>query len=81
VCSVAAGLALSVIALFVVSLFKLNGAAGFDIFLDRGHLSWVLYPDDVGIDAVLITLITLFGALGPARAAQAIEPVVAIRAE
>jgi ABC-type lipoprotein release transport system permease subunit len=80
-CSVAAGLLLSVLALLAVSRIQLSGAAGFDIFLDRGHLSWVLYPDDVGVDAVLITLITLFGALGPAQSAQKIEPVVAIRAE
>lgn len=80
-CSVAAGLLLSVFALAAVSKVPLNGAAGFDIFLDRGHLSWVLYPDNVGIDAVLITLITVIGALGPAQSAQTIAPVVAIRAE
>jgi putative ABC transport system permease protein len=80
-CSVAAGFAVSILALAAVSQIQLNGAAGFDIFLDRGHLSWVLYPDNVAVDAVLITLITLLGALGPAQAAQRIEPVVAIRAE
>ncbi len=80
-CSIAAGLTLSILALSAVSRIQLSGAAGFDIFLDRGHLSWVLYPDNVAVDAVLITLITLFGALGPARSAQPIEPVVAIRAE
>ena len=80
-CSVAAGLAFSILALSAVSQIQLSGAVGFDIFLDRGHLSWVLYPDNVAVDAVLITLITLFGALGPARSAQRIEPVVAIRAE
>ena len=80
-CSVATGLALSAVALWAVSGIQLSGAAGFDIFLDRGHLSWVLYPDNVGIDAALITLITLLGALGPAQSAQRIEPVAAIRAE
>jgi ABC-type lipoprotein release transport system permease subunit len=80
-CSVAAGLAFSILALWAVSQIPLSGASGFDIFLDRGHLSWVLYPDNVAVDAVLIALITLFGALGPARSAQRIEPVVAIRAE
>ena len=80
-CSVAAGLVASVVALWAVSRIQLSGAAGFDIFLDRGRLSWVLYPDNVVIDAVLITLITLFGALGPAQSAQKIAPVAAIRAE
>ena len=80
-CSVAAGLILSIVVLSAVSRPQLSGAAGFDIFLDRGHLSWVLFPENIGIDALLITLITLFGALGPARSAQRIEPVVAIRAE
>jgi ABC-type antimicrobial peptide transport system permease subunit len=70
-----------VLALFGISHLPLSGAAGFDIFLDHGHLSWVMYPDVVGLDALLIILITLLGALGPARAAQAIDPVVAIRAE
>jgi len=80
-CSVAAGLACSILALSAVSQIQLSGASGFDIFLDRGHLSWILYPENVGVDAMLIALITLFGALGPARSAQRIEPVVAIRAE
>lgn len=80
-CSVAAGLLLSVFALAAVSRFPLSGAAGFDIFLDRGHLSWVLYPENVAVDSLFITLVTLFGALGPAQSAQTIEPVVAIRAE
>jgi putative ABC transport system permease protein len=81
ICSVAAGLVLSVLVLAAVSRVPLGGAAGFDIFLDRGRLSWMLYADNVGIDVVLITLITLLGALGPAQSAQSIEPVVAIRAE
>jgi putative ABC transport system permease protein len=80
-CSVAAGLALSVLALWALSRIPLSGAAGFDIFLDRGHLSWFLHPDNVGTDAVFIILITLLGALSPAHSAQSIEPVVAIRAE
>jgi hypothetical protein len=67
--------------LSLLGLIQFNGAAGFDIFLDRGHLSWVLYPDNVIADAVLIVLITLLGALGPAQAAQSIEPVVSLRAE
>jgi len=81
VCGIAAGLIVSLLVLFAVSRIPLMGAAGFDIFLDRGHLSWVLYPDVVGLDALLIIVVTLLGALGPARAAQAIEPVIAIRAE
>ena len=80
-CSVGAGIVLSVLVLSGLSLLHFAGAAGFDIFLDRGHLSWVLYADDIGLDAVLITIVTLIGALGPARSAQSIEPVTAIRAE
>ena len=80
-CGILAGLVLSVIVLSAIAKIPLSGAAGFDIFLDRGHLGWKLYPDVVGLDAVLIALITVLGALSPARAAQAIEPVVAIRAE
>ncbi|MGA2612683.1 MAG: FtsX-like permease family protein [Spirochaetia bacterium] len=81
VCGIAAGLVLSTVGLFAISQIPLSGAAGFDIFLDRGHLTWVLYPDVVGLDAVLIAVITVLGALSPARAAQAIDPVVAMRAE
>ncbi len=80
-CGIIAGLVLSVVVLAAIGKIPLSGAAGFDIFLDRGHLGWVLYPDVVGLDAVLIAIITVLGALSPARAAQAIEPVVAIRAE
>ncbi len=80
-CGILGGFIVSLLVLLVVSRIPLSGSAGFDIFLDRGHLSWVLYPDIVGLDAVLITLITLLGALSPARAAQAIDPVAALRAE
>ncbi len=80
-CSIAAGLALSVIVLIGVSHIRLTGSAGLDIFLDRGHLTWVLNPDMIGTDAVLILLLTIVAALGPAHEAQTIEPVVALRAD
>jgi len=78
---IAAGFVLTIIVLSGLSLVPLSGSAGLDIFLDRGHLSWVMKSDIIGEDALLITLITLAGALSPARAAQKIEPVVALRAE
>ncbi|HUW40814.1 MAG TPA: FtsX-like permease family protein [Rectinemataceae bacterium] len=81
VCSIAFGLVLSLGALELLSLFRLNAVAGFDIFLDRGRLSWVMNLDTLGFDAALIALVTLIGAWSPARAAQAIEPVVALSAE
>ena len=81
ICGIAAGLILSVLGLFILSRFSMSGAAGFDIFLDRRHLSWVIYPDVVALDALLIAVITLLGALSPARAAQEIDPIVALRAE
>ncbi|MGO8695142.1 MAG: ABC transporter permease [Rectinemataceae bacterium] len=81
VCSVAAGLAVSLGALELLASFRLNGVAGFDIFLDRGRLSWVMNPDTIWLDAALIALVTLLGAWSPARAAQAIEPVVALGSE
>ena len=80
-CGIMAGLFLSVAVLAAIGKIPLSGAAGFDIFLDRGHLGWVLYPDVAALDAILIAFITVLGALSPAWAAQAIEPVVAIRAE
>ncbi|MGA2764936.1 MAG: FtsX-like permease family protein [Spirochaetia bacterium] len=80
-CGIVAGFVLSVIVLFGIGRIPLSGGAGFDIFLDRGHLGWVLYPDVVCFDAMLIAVITVIGALSPARTAQSIEPVVAIRAE
>jgi ABC-type lipoprotein release transport system permease subunit len=81
VCSIAVGLGLSALALSFASSFQLGVGAGFDIFLDRGHLSWVINADVTAIDAALIALVTLFGALGPAQAAQAIEPAVALRSD
>jgi ABC-type lipoprotein release transport system permease subunit len=80
-CGIAAGLLLSFVGLTAVARIPLAGAAGLDIFLDRGHLSWVMNPDIICADALLITLVTLAGALSPARAAQNIEPVAALRAE
>ncbi|HET7838699.1 MAG TPA: ABC transporter permease, partial [Rectinemataceae bacterium] len=80
-CSIVLGLAASLLALGLVSRFHLDVGAGFDIFLDRGHLSWVINGDVTAVDAALIALVTLCGAFGPARAAQAIEPAVALRSE
>lgn len=79
--SVVAGLGLSALGLAAISLLPISGAAGFDIFLHRGHLSWVIYADTLAADALLIIGITILGAVSPARAAQAIDPVVALRAE
>ena len=80
-CGIVGGFVLSFLGLNAISLIPLAGGAGLDIFLDRGHLSWVLNADIIGADALLITLVTLAGAFSPARAAQMIEPVVALRAE
>jgi putative ABC transport system permease protein len=81
VCGIAVGFLMSVLALTGLSLIPLRGSAGLDIFLDQGHLSWVMNADILLADVLLITLITLAGALSPARAAQTIEPVAALRAE
>jgi putative ABC transport system permease protein len=80
-CGIAAGFVVTLLGLMAISVIPLGGAAGLDIFLDRGHLSWVLNADIIGADTLFITLVTLAGALSPARAAQMIEPVVALRAE
>ena len=81
VSGILAGLVLSVLGLAALSKIPLPGSAGLDIFLDRGHLSWVMNADIIVADALLITVVTLAGALSPAQAAQKIEPVVALRSE
>jgi ABC-type antimicrobial peptide transport system permease subunit len=80
-CGIAAGFVLSWLGLHAVALISFKGTAGLDIFLDQGHVSWVLNADIIGVDGVLLTLVTLAGAFSPAHEAQMIEPVVALRAE
>jgi putative ABC transport system permease protein len=80
-CGIAAGFLLSWLGLHAVAFISFKGTAGLDIFLDEGHVSWVLNGDIIGADAVLLTLVTLAGAFSPAHSAQMIEPVVALRAE
>ncbi len=80
-CGIAVGFVASVLALAGLSLIPLPGSAGLDIFLDKGHLSWVINADIILADVLLITLITLAGALSPALAARNIEPAAALRAE
>ncbi len=80
-CGIAVGFAASVLTLTGVSLIPLRGSVGLDIFLDQGRLSWVLNADIILADVLLITLITLAGALSPALAARNIEPAAALRAE
>jgi putative ABC transport system permease protein len=80
-CGTVAGFFLSFLGLTAISHIPLSGTAGLDIFLNRGHLQWVLNADIIVKDALLIILVTVAGALSPAQAAQMIEPVVALRAE
>ena len=81
VCGVAGGILLTFLVLTGVSWIPVGGSAGLDIFLDRGHLSWVMNPDALAADALLVVLVTLAGALGPARAARDIDPAVAMRTD
>jgi len=81
ICGIAGGVAATFLILTALSLVPLSGSAGLDIFLDRGHLSWVMNADIVAADALLIVLVTLAGAFGPARAARNVEPVVAMRTD
>ena len=81
ICGIAGGLFLSFLFLTALSRIHFSGSAGLDIFLNRGHLSWVMNVDILCADALLVTLVTLAGAFVPARAAEMIPPVVAIRAD
>jgi len=81
VCGVAGGILLTFLVLTGVSLIPVGGSAGLDIFLDRGHLSWVMNADALAVDALLVVLVTLAGAFGPARAARDIDPAVAMRTD
>lgn len=78
---VAAGLLVSLGALWMASLPHLRAGAGLDIFLNQGHLSWVMYADTMTGDALLIVAMVLIGAVNPAQAAQKTDPVVSLRAE
>ncbi len=81
VVGIAAGFVLSVLVLWALSLVPLRGSAGLDIFLNRGHLSWVLNGDTLMTDALLIGAMVIAGAVNPAQAAQKTDPVVSLRAE
>ncbi len=81
VAGIVAGLVASVIVLWALSLVHLRASAGLDIFLNQGHLSWVLNVDTMAGDAVLIAAMVLIGAVNPAQAAQKTDPVVTLRAE
>jgi putative ABC transport system permease protein len=81
VCGIVTGMALTYALLTAVSQIPLSGSAGLDIFLDRGHISWVMNADNLAADALLIALVTLAGAFGPARAARNVDPAVAMRTD
>lgn len=81
VCGIAAGFALSLVVLWVLSLVPLKASAGLDIFLNQGHVSWVMNADTWAIDALLIGAMVVAGAVNPAQAAQKTDPVVSLRTE
>jgi putative ABC transport system permease protein len=78
---IAAGFIASVVVLWGLSLVPLRASAGLDIFLNRGHLSWVLNADTLVGDALIIGAMVVVGAISPAQAAQQTDPVVSLRTE
>ena len=51
------------------------------IFLDNGRLNFVLVPADMGLNILILSLLSLFAAWFPAKKASGLEPALALRTQ
>jgi putative ABC transport system permease protein len=65
----------------VLGQLDFSGNGLVEMFLTRGRVSWYVEPVITGVVVLIVLLSGVLGALGPARTAAAVEPVVAIRNE
>ena len=74
----AAGMALAVVVLGLISLFTF-GPSDFSIFLTKNHLIWAFDWGQLLTIVMLVAVLTLLAARAPARKAGKVEPAVALR--
>ena len=76
---VAGGIALGFLATAGLSLINFGTESFFSMFLQNGHLSFLIQFVDVALIVVLVSGFTLLAAQGPARKAAKKHPADALR--
>jgi len=75
------GLLAGITALSLIGLKSFSAIPGLDIMLKEGRLGWSIPLDTLLVDAVMVSCITMAGALGPARQASRLQAAEALRSE
>ncbi len=73
------GIVLALIAMSLLSLINFGMDSPAFLIMRNGHLSFFLPPLRAGGNIIIITLLTLFAAYFPAKAAAKMEPAIALR--
>lgn len=76
---VGVGVGLGLLASMALSLADFGKESFFSLFLQNGHLSFLIRAVDVAVIVVLVSLFTLLAAQGPARKAARLRPADALR--
>ncbi len=76
---VAAGVLIGFIVSLILSFMNFGTGSFFSLFLQNGHLSFLIRFVDVALIVALVSVFTLLAALGPARKAAKLPPADALR--
>ena len=75
------GIVLAFIAMFVVSQIPFGTGSMMWIFMKGGRVSFKVIPGQIAVNFLILILLSIVSALGPARKAAKLEPAVALRTE
>jgi putative ABC transport system permease protein len=78
---VVAGLLISAITMFVISLIPLGTGTGLFILLKNGYFTFQVEGWQIVLNTLIVCLLTLLAAALPARTAARLEPAVALRTQ
>ncbi len=75
------GVAAAGILMALISVIPMESVEMFQFFLNKGKLSFAVLPRDMGLNILILSLMSLFAAWFPARKASRLEPALALRTQ
>ena len=65
----------------LISIIPMESVKTFLFFLDNGKFNFTFVPADMGLNILILSLLSLFAAWFPARKASGLEPALALRTQ